>query len=181
MHKLGVPSPFINSINVAESPISTTVTLKRGIKLMKVRYLLYEPCVSAIHSANYRLLVQSKNTVKSISNETNVNSIEMEGYIDYVNRQFNILLQHLTTVWGLQIKAELANITNHNTLSELQKVRIYVLCKILCVETIFSVFKEICNCFVDLFSVAANSQKDVFTKVYLKLNVVSFQNARTQC
>ena len=107
MHKLGVPSPFVNSINVAESPISTTVTLKRGIKLMKIRYLLYEPCVSAIHSANYRLLVQSKNTVKSISNETNVNSIEMEDYIDYVSRQFNILLQHLTTVWGLQIKAEL--------------------------------------------------------------------------
>ena len=90
----------------------------------------------------------------------------MEDYIDYVSRQFNILLQHLTTVWGLQIKAELANITNHNTLSEQQKVRIYVLCKILCVETIFSVFKEMCACFVDLFSVATNSQRCVYKSIF---------------
>ena len=45
----------------------------------------------------------------------------MEDYVDYVNRQFDILLQHLATGWGQQIKAELATITNNNTLSELQK------------------------------------------------------------
>ena len=174
MHKLGVPSPFAKRIHANELSISATVTLKRGIKLPKVRYLLYETCVSAVHSANYSLLVQSKNTVKSVSSETNVNSIKMEDYVDYVNRQFDILLQHLATGWGQQIKAELATITNNNTLSELQKVRIYVLCKILCVETIFSIFKEICNCFVGLFSVVVNNQRNVCKSIFkIDCNIVS--------
>ena len=124
--------------------------------------------------ANYRLLVQSKNTVKSVSSETNGNTIKMEDYVEYVNRQFDILLQHLATGWGQQIKAELATITNNNTLSELQKIRIYVLCKILCVETIFSIFKEICNCFVGLFSVVVNNQRNVCKSIFkIDCNIVS--------